>query len=175
MCREGLPSKAAAGDMRKLPLAARTSASHSPGSACSSASVPVHLQALQARLHRDEEVLTVHLSAAGKLFSKAVSSGRQPVEPLFKLLDWTAGEKTGVQRASKGRSCWERLARAFRRYCRSRSTPVIGIGYLDLRLGPRLTQLSPGWCDSALKKNNLLILIDVEHKTCYDESTAEPN
>ena len=61
-------------------------------------------------------MLTVHLSAAGKLFSKAVSSGRQPVASLFKLFDWTPGEKTGgVQRASKGRSCWERLARVFGR------------------------------------------------------------
>lgn len=58
-------------------------------------------------------MLTVHLSAAGKLFSKAVSSGRQPVASLFKLFDWTPGEKTsGVQRASKGRSCQERLVPA---------------------------------------------------------------
>ena len=40
------------------------------------------------------------LSAADKLFSKAVSRIRQPIESLFNWID----EKTGIQRASKVRS-----------------------------------------------------------------------
>ena len=42
-----------------------------------------------------------HLAMADKLFSKAVSSVRQPTRVLIQL---DPGEKTGIQRASKVRS-----------------------------------------------------------------------
>ena len=51
------------------------------------------------------------LSAADKLFSKAVSRIRQPIESLFNWID----EKTGIQRASKVRSYQGLLVHAFGR------------------------------------------------------------
>lgn len=52
-----------------------------------------------------------YLAAADKLFSKAVSSVRQPIESLFNWID----EKTGIQRASKVRSYRGLLVHAFGR------------------------------------------------------------
>ncbi|MCS4221846.1 IS982 family transposase [Salinibacter ruber] len=51
------------------------------------------------------------LPAADKLFSKAVSRVRQPIESLFSWID----EKTGIQRASKVRSYQGLLVHAFGR------------------------------------------------------------
>jgi len=51
------------------------------------------------------------LSAAGKLYSEAVSRMRQPVESLFSWIN----EKTGIQRASKVRSYQGLLVHAFGR------------------------------------------------------------
>ena len=52
-----------------------------------------------------------HLSAADKLFSKAVSTVRQPIESLFNWID----EKTGIQCASKVRSYRGLLVHVFGR------------------------------------------------------------
>ena len=52
-----------------------------------------------------------YLSAADKLFSKAVSKVRQPIESLFNWID----EKTGIQRASKVRSYRGLLVHTFGR------------------------------------------------------------
>ena len=53
-----------------------------------------------------------HLSAASKLFSTAVSKVRQPIESLFNWIN----EKTGIQRASKGRSYQGLLVHVFGRF-----------------------------------------------------------
>jgi hypothetical protein len=52
-----------------------------------------------------------HLSAADKLFSKAVSKVRQPIESPFSWID----EKTGIQCASKVRSYQGLLVHVFGR------------------------------------------------------------
>ena len=52
------------------------------------------------------------LSAAGKLFSEAVSRVRQPIESLFNWID----EKTGLQTASKVRSSEGLMVHAFGRF-----------------------------------------------------------
>ena len=52
------------------------------------------------------------LSAAGKLFSEAVSRVRQPIESLFDWID----EKTGLQTASKVRSSEGLMVHAFGRF-----------------------------------------------------------
>ena len=52
------------------------------------------------------------LSAAGKLFSEAVSRVRQPIESLFNWID----EKTGFQTASKVRSSEGLMVHTFGRF-----------------------------------------------------------